>query len=492
MKRTAMPVTTRQKLVVIGNGMAAYKFCEKFVSYRLHKKFELTVFGEEPHPAYDRVNLTKFLTEKATLTLVPASWYKEQGIRLITQERIVNINRQDKRVITAAGVVHQYDKLIFATGSRAFIPPIEGTALPGVFAYRTLDDLAAIREYMEVCSSVTVIGGGILGLEAARAMTMAGKETVIIERAGYLMPRQLDQVAGAVLLKEIQSPGLKVLLNKQLMSVTKTTNGLRLHFSEGQSFDTDMVLFSAGIIPRDELAVAAGLSAGTRGGIIVNNHMQTADPNIYAIGECAEVHGKLWGLAAPCFEMAEVLAARLAGIFKVFRGDLQCVQLKVLETKVACISSEDGEQTGEEIVEEKVIAGVYKKISLSADKKRITAAMLVGDVSAYAALLQLVRSRSRLPDNPAELINGTLNTGSRIAAMPDNMMVCLCESVCKKVIQDAIIGEGITRLEQVGKSTRAGTGCETCRPLIEEMINYYGQAAIADASLNVTEKERPL
>ena len=476
MKRTTVPVAAKQKLVLVGNGMAGYKFCERFVSYRLQKKYELIVFGEEPRPAYDRVNLTRYLTEGASLNLAPASWYREQGIKLTTGQRIERINRVEKWVETSAGTIQHYDKLILATGSDPFIPSIPDINLAGVFPYRSLDDLVAIQQYMQPVSNVTIIGGGILGLEAARAMTMAGKTTTIIERAERLMSRQLDAAGAAILLNQVEQSGVKVYAGKQLVSITRTHDKLQLGFSDGHLFDTDMVLFAAGIIPRDELAIATGLPTGKRGGIIVNNHMQTQDANIFAIGECAEVHGKLWGLAAPAFEMAEVLAARLSGIFKVFRGDLLCAQLKVMETKVASISSEDGSSPGESLILENNAEGVYKRIRFSPDKKRVLEAMLVGDVSAYAVLLQMIRSHSRVPDNPEDLINGSLNKSAGIETMADSMMVCLCETVSKKAIREAIINEGLTTCTQVCKSTRAGTGCETCRPLLEEMLQYYTKA----------------
>ncbi len=482
MKRTAVPVMARQKLVMIGNGMAGFKFCEKFVRYRLHKKFELTVFGEEPQPAYDRVNLTRFLTHGEERILAPASWYAQQGIRLRTGEKVLSIDREKKLVKTEAGTIGRYDLLVIATGSGVYIPPVDGIDLPGVFVYRTLNDLQAIKGFMAGRKKVTVIGGGILGLEAAKAMLDAKMGTVIIERAGQLMPRQLDAVAGKILMGQVEAMGLKVLLGKEITGIFQEENRLRIECSDGHRVETDMVLLSAGIVPRDELAVAAGLATGPKGGIVVNNFMLTSDPSIYAIGECALVHDRIWGLAAPCYEMAEVLAARLSGIYKVFRGDLLFTQLKVLDTRLAhIIAIDDSKGDGECIINEKQEAGIYKRIDLSADGKRITGAILLGDISDYASLLQLVRTRSRVPADPVTLIDGTAGHESRIASLPDGMMVCLCESVNKGTIANAIIERKLQRLDQVCQATRAGTGCETCQALIEEMITYYTQTAQAGA-----------
>lgn len=474
MKRTTAPVMARQKLVMIGNGMAGFKFCEKFVRYRLFKKFELTVFGEELLPAYDRVNLTRYLTHGEEHILAPASWYHQQGIRLRTGEKVLHIDRKRKCVQTATGAVQPYDLLILATGSGVYMPPVEGIGLPGVFPYRTLHDLQVIREYMKGRRKVAVVGGGLLGLEAAKAMLDAKMETVIIEYAGQLMPRQLDTTAGSLLQQQVEASGLTVLLNKEITGIFQDGDSLRVVCSDGASVATDMIVCSAGIVPRDELGATAGLATGIKGGIVVNDHMQSSDPSIYAVGECALVHGRIWGLAAPCYEMAEVLAARLAGIFKVFRGDLLFTRLKVLETKLAYIAAmDDGYQEGESFIEEQREEGIYKKIRLSADGKRVTGAILLGDLSDYASLLQMIRMRSRPPADPAMFFNGTAGRDNHIASLPDATMICLCASVNKGAIVHAITTGKLDRIDEVCQATGAGTGCETCHALIGGMINYY-------------------
>lgn len=464
----------RQKLVMIGNGMAGFKFCEKFVRYRLFRKFELTVFGEESQPAYDRVNLTRYLTHDEENILAPASWYDQQGIRLRTGEKVLRIDREKKCVQTATGAVLSYDLLILATGSGVYMPPVEGIGLPGVFPYRTLYDLQVIREHMKSRRKAIVIGGGLLGLEAAKAMLDAEMETVIIEHAGQLMPRQLDTTAGILLQQQVEALGLTVLLNKEITGIFQDGDGLRVVCSDGTSIATDMVICSAGIVPRDELGATAGLTTGTKGGIVVNDRMLSSDPAIYAIGECAWVHGRIWGLVAPCYEMAEVLAARLAGIYKVFRGDLLFTRLKVLGTKLAYIAAmDDGYQEGESIIEKKQEEGVYKRIRLSADGKRITGAILLGDLSGYASLLQMIRMRSRPPADPAMFLDGMGGCDNHIASLPDTTIVCLCASVNKEAIVHAITAGKLGKIGEVCQATGAGTGCETCHAMIEGMINYY-------------------
>ncbi|MBC7827629.1 MAG: NAD(P)/FAD-dependent oxidoreductase [Chitinophagaceae bacterium] len=479
MKRTVVPIPKKSKLVLVGNGMSGYKFCEKFLKYHLYKKFDLVIYGEESRPAYDRVNLTRYFTSPGELTLAPASWYKENNMLLKTGEDVTYINRVEKWIRTRRGTIEYYDKLILATGSSPFIPAIEGLNNPHVFVYRTIDDLVAIKERMCGCGSALVIGGGILGLEAARAVLHSGLTTTIVEIANHLMPRQLDFEGAKLLQSQIEALGVKVLVDKKVIRLTGKEGGIEVGCADGATLNTDMVIIAAGITPRDDLAVSGGLTTGIKGGIVVNNYMLTSDPHISAIGECAMAHNRIWGLAAPCYEMADVLAARLANIYKVFRGDALFTKLKVLETRVAFIGDgmdADNSQRHYSVIESH--AGVYKRITVSGDGKQLLGAILIGDISAYSNLLHMVRSRVRIPDDPMLLICNPQTQGkSSVGDWPEDTIICLCESVSKKTITDTITVGGIARLDQIKKMTHAGTGCESCTNVIEEIINLYKEHA---------------
>lgn len=474
MKRTTAEVKKNLKLILVGNGMTSFKFCEKFLKYKLNRKYDLTVFGEEGYAAYDRVNLTKYfeVESEQELCLAPISWYGENKITLTLGDPIIEINREGKWVKSKSGCVASYDKLIFATGSSAFVPPIEGINLDGVFVYRTINDLQAIRQRLAKAKKAVVIGGGILGLEAARALLNAGIHTTVIEMAPHLMPRQLDAHAAAILKEKLKALGLHVQVNSQTKAITGNGKIESISFSDGSAIDADLLVISVGISPRDELAKAAGLKVGTRGGIEVNDYTLTSDENIYAIGECALALGKMWGLATPCFEMADVLASRLAGIYKAFSGDVLFTRLKILEVQVAYF----GDGLGEKGLHDQVVytdqdAGIYKRINISKDGKYILGGILLGDTSDYATLLQQTRNKTRINGRPEDLIGKRKADNScKMLNWPDSTIICLCEQVSKGAILEAIENEHLMRLDQVKAATDAGTGCEGCTSILEEML----------------------
>lgn len=475
MKRLVVPNEKKLQLVIIGNGMTAHKFCEKFVRYGLSRRYDLVIYGKEMHPAYDRVNLTKFFTDGVNLSLAPISWYHENKLSLKTGEKVTHINPQEKWISTENDTIQSYDKLIIATGSLPYVPNIPGVNLPGVFVYRTIEDLKAIKNYLAHCRRALVIGGGILGLEAARALIGANLQTTVVERERRLMPKQLDDIASQILQSQIEKLGVTVMLNNTITSLVKNGRSINVTCANGDQISCDMVVISAGIIPCDDLAFTAGLQLGANGGIVVTNSMVTSDPDIYAIGECAVVYNRTWGLAAPCFEMADVLAARLANIFKVFRGGALFTKLKVLETKVAYIGdSLDTAENCDHLSEIDIEKGIYKRISISTDGKAIVGAILIGDISAYSVLLNMIRNRTRIHVNPLSLLRDTrVDQSKRVEALPDDAIICLCEAVPKKVIVDFILHNKSCCINSVKKHTHAGTGCESCLETLDEMLVAY-------------------
>ena len=298
------------KIVVIGNGMVGYKFCEKLVAKNNFQTFTITVFGEEIRPAYDRVHLSEFFAGKSAeeLSLASAAWYNDNSIKLYLADPILHIDRHNKKVKSFHGIEASYDVLILATGSSAFVPSIPGVEKKGVFIYRTIEDLEMMTAFAKKAKKGAVIGGGLLGLEAAKAMIDLGvTDTHVIEFAHRLMPRQIDDAGSNMLKGKLESIGLKIFTNKNTSAILGNETITGMQFSDDTKIDVDMLVISAGIKPRDELAKLSELEVGPRGGIVVNNKLETSDPCIYAIGECALYNGMIYGLVAPGYEMAQVV-----------------------------------------------------------------------------------------------------------------------------------------------------------------------------------------
>ncbi|HLG40754.1 MAG TPA: FAD-dependent oxidoreductase, partial [Chitinophagaceae bacterium] len=296
-------------IVVIGNGMVGYKFCEKLVAKSNSHLFNITVFGEEVRTAYDRVHLTEFFAGKSAedLTLAPAKWYADNNITLHLADPIQHIDRTNKKVRSFHGIEAAYDVLILATGSSAFVPSIPGVEKEGVFIYRTIEDLEMMKAYAKKAKTGAIIGGGLLGLEAAKAMIDLGvADTSVIEFTPRLMPRQIDEAGSNILKGKLETFGLNILTNKNTTAILGNDCISGMQFSDDTKIDVDMLVISAGIKPRDELARLCGLEVGQRGGIVVNEKLQTNDPSIFAIGECALYNGMIYGLVAPGYEMADV------------------------------------------------------------------------------------------------------------------------------------------------------------------------------------------
>ena len=314
--------TNRMTVVVVGNGMVGLRFCEDLCDADWSDRFDIVAIGEEPHAAYDRVHLSDFFSGRSAedLTLAPVEWYEDKGIPLHRNERVVSIDRNARCVSTGRGRRFRYDALVLATGSSPFVPPIAGRDRPGVFVYRTIEDVEAIREYAAHARVGAVLGGGLLGLEAAKALVDLGLETHVIEFAPRLMPRQLDSCGAEMLARSIRELGVHVHVDQNTQEIRGNGRAQSLHFADGRALDVDMVVISAGIRPNDELARTADLTVGDRGGFVVDDSLRTSDPLIYAIGECALWNGSIYGLVGPGYSMARIVADILTGGDARFSG----------------------------------------------------------------------------------------------------------------------------------------------------------------------------
>ncbi|UXP31832.1 nitrite reductase large subunit NirB [Reichenbachiella agarivorans] len=464
-----------EKIIVIGNGMVGYKFCEKLRAKAGKNQFEITVFGEEPHPAYDRVHLSEYFTNPsvASLEMAPRSWYEENDINLISGEMIIAIDRANKTITSHKGTTLSYDKLILATGSSAFVPPIKGVEKQGVFVYRTIEDLDAIIEYSKKTKKAAVLGGGLLGLEAAKAMIDLKQETHVVEFAPRLMPRQLDNAGSDALLSKMEELGIRLHLNKNTRNISGDGKITAMEFADDSILDVEMLVISAGIKPRDELATACGLAVGQRGGIVVNDLLQTDDTDIYAIGECALHKNFIYGLVAPGYEMADVVVNQLIGSNdKTFKSYDMSTKLKLIGVDVASFGNALCEnETHKPIVFEDNYKGIYKRINISEDGKRLLGGILVGEAEAYNMLLQITLNGMALPPNPEDLILGSRGGEETKMELPDSAQICSCENVTKGDICQAIVDNGFEDVAQVKACTKAGTGCGACNPIVKDIFN---------------------
>jgi nitrite reductase (NADH) large subunit len=463
------------RVVVVGNGMVGHRFCEKLLACDTAGRYRLVVLGEEPRPAYDRVHLTSYFADRSAdkLQLGTAGWYAESGIQLLLGTRAQRIDRARQRVITQQGEEVPYDVLVLSTGSAPFVPPVPGIEQRGVFVYRTIEDLDGIIAYAARARRVAIIGGGLLGLEAARAVHDAGLETHVLEVAPRLMPRQLDSAASALLEATIRGLGVHVHLDKKILRVTGhdgEVDGIELGC--GTRLDVDMVVVSAGIRPRDEIARDAGLTVGDRGGVVVDDRLATSDPKIFAVGEVALHRGMVYGLVAPGYDMAEALAKNLVGQEAEFLGGDMSAKLKLLGTDVATFGDpfQDPTKTRSLVFEDQV-KGTYKKLVLRADGKALLGGMLVGDASQYGQLHHLTRSRSELEGSPDELLLGRRAGEAGPCALPDDAQICSCNNVIKQTIRERIRTDGLTTVSQVKACTKAGAGCGGCLPIVTDILN---------------------
>jgi nitrite reductase (NADH) large subunit len=469
----------KRTLVVVGHGMVAHKLLESLVERGATAEWRIVVFCEENRLAYDRVGLSSYFdgATEEDLSLVAPGFFDSAGLDVLVGDAVVAVDRTASSVRSARGTVVPYDALVFATGSYPFVPPVPGHDLPGCFVYRTLDDLDAIRTWSADCRRGAVVGGGLLGLEAANALRNLGLETHVVEFAPRLMPMQVDDDGAAVLRRHIEELGVAVHTSMQTTELAAGPDGrvAAMRFAEGDDLDVDVVVFSAGIRPRDELARDCGLEIGERGGIVVDETCRTADPRIWAVGECALVDGRTWGLVAPGYDMARAVADRLLGGDAVFEGADLSTKLKLLGVDVASFGDAFGTTPGaDSIVYRDQVSGVYKRLVVGDDGKRVLGGILVGDATAYQTLLQMVRGDMPTPEHPEDLIlpdrAGTATTAVGVGAIAGGAMICSCNNVTKAAICTAITDENLTDIGAIKACTKAGTGCGGCVPLVTELL----------------------
>ena len=467
---------SKTNLVIIGNGMVGHRFIEELIDKMQSNQFNITIFCEEPRIAYDRVHLSSYFSDYTAeaLSLVREGLYEENNINVLLNERAILINRQRKEIHSQTGRIVSYDKLIIATGSYPWVPPIKGADGADCFVYRTIEDLDAIRECANHCKTGAVVGGGLLGLEAAGALKNLGIQTHVVEFAPVLMTEQLDAMGGDQLRRKIEEMGVGVHTSKNTQEIIHTPSGKIMQFADGSSLEIDFIVFSTGIRPNDQLAKACELEIGARGGIVINDYCQTSDPDIYAIGECACWQGRVFGLVAPGYKMAQVASAHLIGESAKFEGADMSAKLKLMGVDVGSIGDAKAKTIGCRsyvYLDENV--PVYKKLVVSNDNKKLLGAVLVGDTTDYSNLLQLMLNNMDLPEHPDSLILPS-HAGAKPAlgadALPDTAQICSCFDVTKAKIVQAIHA-GCHTVAAIKAETKAGTGCGGCIPLVTQILN---------------------
>ncbi|WP_250519890.1 MULTISPECIES: nitrite reductase large subunit NirB [unclassified Caballeronia] len=464
------------KIVVIGHGMVGHKFLECLAESG-NEALDVTVLCEEPRAAYDRVHLTEFFTGKSAddLSLVEEGFFERSGYALKLNARAVSIDRAARTVTASTGEVLAYDKLVLATGSYPFVPPIEGRDRDGCFVYRTIEDLEAMQACGARSKTGTVVGGGLLGLEAAKALRDMGLETHVIEFAPRLMAVQVDDGGGRVLRAKIEELGVTVHTGKNTLAIVDGEGAAnRMNFADETHLDTDMIVFSAGIRPRDDIARAAGLDIGARGGIVIDDACRTSDEAIYAIGECALWKGQLFGLVAPGYDMARIVAKQIIGEEAAFAGADMSTKLKLMGVDVASIGDAHGKTPGSRTYQySDERKQVYKKIVVSDCGKFLLGGVMVGDAAEYGTLLQMMLNKIELPEAPEFLIlpssDGKAKPALGVEALPDAAQICSCNNVSKAEICAAVCA-GATSIGAIKSSCKAGASCGGCVPLVTQVM----------------------
>ena len=462
----------KSRLVVVGNGMVGHHFVEQ-VMHESH--YDITVIGAEPRPAYDRVHLSAVFagSTPADLALASREAYEAAGITAIFGEAVTAIDRTKKQVVTALGRRFAYDKLILATGSYPFVPPVPGHDHKQCYVYRTIDDLGNIRAAAKTAKTGVVVGGGLLGLEAANALRNLGLDTHVVQFSAHLMDAQIDADAGYILRSKIEALGMHVHTGKDTRKIVAQKNGsLQMQFADGGALDTDLIVFSAGVRPDDQLARAADLKIGERGGVEIDYHCRTSDSDIFAIGECALWAGKVYGLVAPGYQMAKVAADALKNGELCFNGADMSTKLKLLGVDVGSIGDAHARTPGSKsyrIVDEHT--GIYKKVVTDAAAKQVIGAVLIGDNSDYDTLLQYALNGIEITGNPLLLIMpaGENKPVLGAASLPMTATICSCLNVSKQAICDSI-ASGCCSVADVKAATKACSGCGGCASLLKNVV----------------------
>lgn len=468
-----MPAAKKQKLVVIGNGIAGISTVEQIL--KLSGAFDITVIGQEPHPNYNRIMLSYVLEGSKTLddiVLNDWKWYEDNGITLHTGTSAQRIDEAAKVVMTDNGMAVPYDQVIIATGSKPFILPVPGSDKEGVIGFRTIADCTWMLQAAKTYRKAAVIGGGLLGLEAAKGLVSLGMDVTVVHLMNDLMESQLDSVAAHMLQDELERQGIRFLLGKQTVEVLGDARVTGLRFKDGDELDADLVVMAVGIRANAEVAQASGIEV--RRGIVVDDYLQTSMQDVYAVGECCEHRGVCYGLVAPLFEQGQVLAKRLCGVdTPPYQGSIVSTKLKVSGVDVFS-AGEFIEQPEHDVVLAKDDwKKTYKKILLK--DGRIVGAILFGDVSESANLQSLIRKKAQMTDDIYHSIMGGCagkgaDAAMRIAQMPDDEIVCGCNGVTKKAIVDAVTVQGMTTVDEIKACTGATRSCGGCKPVVEQIL----------------------
>ncbi len=505
----------RRTLIVVGNGMVGHKLLEVLAERGATAEWDIVTFCEEPRLAYDRVGLSSFFSGATAedLSLVAPGFFDQAGLRVHVGDAVASIDTATAEVVSTKGVRIAYDALVMATGSYPFVPPVPGRDAAGCFVYRTIDDLEAIASYAADAKVGSVVGGGLLGLEAANALRSLGLDTHVVEFAPRLMPVQVDDGGGMALRRRIEDLGVTVHTATATGEIVADDDGRvsAMRFTaQGDEppgeLATDLVVFSAGIRPRDDLARAAGLEVGERGGIVVDEACRTSDPRIFAVGECAVAAGRVWGLVAPGYQMARVVADRILGGDATFAGADMSTKLKLMGIDVASFGDAFATSPGAEAITfADPVTNVYKRLVVgpppppTASEKPgktpptrpLVGGILVGDASLYQTLVQMTRGEMPTPAHLEELIfpaaaNGTATTVG-VGALADTATVCSCNTVTKGDICAAIAADGVTDVGAIKACTKAGTGCGGCVPLVTELLRDELKKAGVEVANNLCE-----
>lgn len=454
--------------------MVSHRLCAKLTELDTDQQYAITVIGQEPEPAYDRVHLGDLFEGKTIqdLQLGSRAWYQERGIELITGQQVVGIDAVKQEVSTQSGEAYPYEKLVLATGSRAFVPPIDGTNLPGVYVYRTAHDVELIRKAAVTARSCAVIGGGLLGLEAARSVNQLGPNVTVIQAANALMPRQLDAAGSSILNRKMTQMGVDIRLSALTQGISQSNGGLTLSFERNHDpLTVDMVVIAAGIRPRDELARKMGLRVGAApGGVVIDNTLQTSLPGVFAIGECARHQGSIYGLVAPGYEMADTLAKRLTGDTKTSfaKGD-ESTRLKIAGETVAVLGQFDADDARSVSVHR---AGMRRTLLLR--NNRLIGATVIGQWDQLADIQNAIDDEKIITSRRLRKFQETGDLFPITAASlpviqwPEKRTVCNCLKINRGQLSEAVTN-GCTTIESISQCTGAGTVCGSCQPLLAEL-----------------------
>lgn len=471
----------KEKLVVIGNGMSGLRTIEDLLELT-NDKYNITIYGDEPYFNYNRIMLSYILSNEKTFedTIINHhSWYEQNNITLNKGDKVISINKEEKTITSASGKVESYDKLLIATGSLAFIPKTTGSNLKNVIAFRTKADVDTILETINKSKTAVVVGGGLLGLEAAYGIAKHGIKTVLVHRSSSILSQQLDSTGGKLLQKNLESYGIEFKLNTTVTQIDGKNEVEIVKFSDGSVVESNLLIFATGIIPNKNLAIEAGIEVNK--GIVVNDFLQTSDENIFAIGECVEHKGNTYGLVAPLYEQAKVLAKYLAQVkTEGYNGSTLSTRLKISGVDLFSAGDYLGDETTEDLIllDEKV--GIYKKLVIYNNK--IIGMVLYGDTADASWYLKLLKEETDITELRTKILFGKSalsgdsgHGGNDINSMSDDEEVCGCNGICKGDIVRAIKEKDLKSLSDVKSCTKAGASCGSCSGLVEQiLVNTLG------------------